>query len=98
MLGDGRMFFAGGTHPTVEIYGEKRARMFQPGSEEDLGTWPETQPTEMTDWRWYPDATTLGGPGARAGPSAGPHSPGRGSSWRGVCSRRRGSISPGGLD
>lgn len=56
-LADGRLFTPGGTSQVTGIYGEKRTRLFQAGSGTSQGEW--TDPGDMSEWRWYPTATTL---------------------------------------
>src|SRR5262245_29548457 len=57
-LGDGRIVLAGGNNHDTQSYGEKRSRVFVPGSGENGGSWG-TNRGDMSDWRWYPTAPTL---------------------------------------
>ncbi len=57
---DGRVVFAGGDNHDTHAYGEKQSRIVQPGSGTSPANWSSQNPiTLMSDWRWYPTATSL---------------------------------------
>ncbi len=56
-LPDGRLLVPGGNDPVTGFFGEKKARIFTPGSGSIVGAWSD--PGNMADWRWYPTATAL---------------------------------------
>ena len=62
-LGDatGRILLAGGTDPVINIYGERRARIYTPSTHYTAGSW-STGDT-MKFGRWYPSLTALRTPG-----------------------------------